>query len=130
MGTRSFIFLSRKLLYFFLACVTVWTNFLKCFAVRAVGNALQAQISVINVVSNLIQVSNKAASSVDKEKLLKKYFHREYPYAAVIMCTSNCVSGCFKVTFLESNLFRFFCISSLQVAAEADVLGSCCVRFL
>ena len=25
---------------------------------------------------NLSQVSNKAASSVDKEKLLKKYFHR------------------------------------------------------
>ena len=30
-----------------------------------------------------------------------------------------------------SNLFRFFCcILSLQVTAEADVLGSCCVRFL
>ena len=31
-----------------------------------------------------------AASSVDKEKLLKKYFHRGYPYAASIMCTSDC----------------------------------------
>ena len=53
---------------FFLACVTIRTNFLKCFAVRAVRNALQPQISVINVVSNfiLIQVSNKVASSVDK----------------------------------------------------------------
>ena len=30
---------------------------------------------------NLSQVSNKAASSVDKEKLLKEYFHRGYPYA-------------------------------------------------
>ena len=39
---------------FFLACVTIQTNFLKCFAVRAVGNALQPQISVFNVVSNLI----------------------------------------------------------------------------
>ena len=37
------------------ACVTIWTNFLKCFAVRDVGNALQPQISVINVVSNLIE---------------------------------------------------------------------------
>ena len=41
---------------FFLACVTIRTNFLKCFAVRAVWNALQPQISVINVVSNLIWV--------------------------------------------------------------------------
>ena len=32
---------------FFMACVTFRTNFLKCFAVRAVGNALQPQISVI-----------------------------------------------------------------------------------
>ena len=29
---------------------------------------------------NLSQVSNKATSSVDKEKLLKKYFHRGYPF--------------------------------------------------
>ena len=39
---------------FFLAYVTIRTNFLRCFAVGAVGNALQPQISVINVVSNLI----------------------------------------------------------------------------
>ena len=41
---------------------------------------------------NLIQVLNKAASSVDKEKLLKEYFHRGYPYAALIMYTSDCGS--------------------------------------
>ena len=41
------------------------------------------------------QVSNKAAGSADKEKLLKKYFHPGYPYAALIMCTSDCGSGCF-----------------------------------
>ena len=40
---------------FFLTCVTIRTNFLTCFAVRAVGNALQLQISVINVVGNLIE---------------------------------------------------------------------------
>ena len=40
---------------FFLPCVTIRTNSLKCFAVRAVGNAPQPQISVINVVSNLIE---------------------------------------------------------------------------
>ena len=61
--------LGGKLLLFFLGlCVPVRTDFLKCFPVRAVANALQPQISVINVVSNLIgQVSNKAAISVDNE---------------------------------------------------------------
>ena len=34
---------------------------------------------------NLSQVSKKAARSVDKEKLLlKEYFHRGYPYAAIV----------------------------------------------
>ena len=34
--------------------------------------------------TQLSQVSNKAASSVDKEKLLKEYFHLGFPYAAII----------------------------------------------
>ena len=59
---------------------------------------------------NLSQISNKAVSSVDKEKLLKKYFNRGYPYAAVIiMCTSDCGSGCFKV---------LWCILSLILGAS------------
>ena len=33
---------------------------------------------------NLNQVSNKAASSINKEKLLKEYFHLGYPYAAIV----------------------------------------------
>ena len=33
---------------------------------------------------NLSQVSNKEASSVDKEKLLKEYFHRGYLYAVIL----------------------------------------------
>ena len=74
--------------------MTIRTNFLKRFAVRAEGNALQPQIGQK---LNSSQVSNKAASSVDKEKLFKKYFHRGYLYAALIMCTSDCGSGCFKV---------------------------------
>ena len=45
---------------------------------------------------NLSQVSNKAAILVDKEKLFKMYFHRGYPYVALIMCTSDCGSGCVK----------------------------------
>ena len=37
----------------------------------------------------------------------------------------------FRHKYLEEQPFRFSCcISSLQVTAEADVLGSCCVRFL
>ena len=91
---------------------------------------------------NLSQVSNKAATLVDNEKLLKKYFYRGYSYAALIMRTIDCGSGCFKVLWCilslilgtsdkMSNLFRFFCcISSLQLTAEADVLGSCCERVL
>ena len=81
MGIRIFVFLSGKLLYFFLGLCDY-----SCFAVRAVGNALQPQISVIAMWSatKLSQVSNKAASSVDKEKLLKEYFHRGYPYAAIL----------------------------------------------
>ena len=59
MGIRLFIFLSEKLLYFFLGLCDY-------------------------SVSNLIQVSNKSESSVDKEKLLKEYFHRGYPYAAIV----------------------------------------------
>ena len=88
---------------------TIRTNFSKCFAVCAVWNALQPQISVIDVVSNLICVRSKAAGSVDKEKLLKKYLQRGYPYAALIMCTSDCGSGCFKV---------LWCILSLILGAS------------
>ena len=53
---------------------------------------------------NLRQVSNKAAISVDKKKLLKKYFHPGYPYAALIMCTIGCGSGSFKVLWGISSL--------------------------
>ena len=80
--------------------MTIRTNFLKCFAIRA-------QISTANFCHqcgqqlNLSQISNKAASSVDREKLLNKYFHRGYPHAALIMCTSECGSGCFKVSISE-----------------------------
>ena len=66
---------------FFLACVTIGTNFLKCFAVRAVGNALQPQISVINVVSNFISVRSRIRRQV---RLTRKYFHPGYLYAAIV----------------------------------------------
>ena len=40
----------------------------------------------LSIVTNydLSQVSNKAASSVNKEKQLKEYFYRGYPYAAFV----------------------------------------------
>ena len=95
MDTRSFIFLRGKLLYFFLGLCEYSEKLPKMFCHScAVGNALQPQISVINAVSNLID-SGKAAKSVDNEKLLKKYFHRGYPHAALIICRSNYGSGCF-----------------------------------
>ena len=102
-----FIFLSRKLLYFYLTCVTIRKNFLTYFAVRAIWNALQPHISIFHQRGqqlNLSQVSNKETSSVDKEKLLKKYFHRGYPYAALFMCASDCGSGCFELLWCISSL--------------------------
>ena len=54
MGTRSFIFLSGRLLYFFLGLYDYSDKFPKMFAVRVVWKALQTQISVINVVNKLI----------------------------------------------------------------------------
>ena len=99
MGIRIFIFLSGKLLSFFLGLCDYSDKFPEMFWSSCDGE----YPSTANFCHqcgqqlNLSQVSNKAASSVDKEKLLRKYFHRGYPYAALIMCTSDCGSGCFKV---------------------------------
>ena len=98
-GTRSIIFLSGKLLYYFLGLCDYLDTFLKMFC----GSCGIECTSTANFCHqcgqqlNFSQVSNKAPSSVDKEKLLKKYFHRGYPYAALIMCASDYGSGCFKV---------------------------------
>ena len=53
---------------------------------------------------NLSQVSNKAACSVDKEKLLKKYFHREYPYAAIVSLLEKRHGVRMHVTMLKRKL--------------------------
>ena len=112
MGIRIFIFLSGKLLYFFLGLCDYSDKFPKMFC-SSCGMECPStrQISGINVGQklNLSRVSNKAANSVDKEKLLNGYFHRGYPYAALIMCTSDCGSGCFKV---------LWCILSLILGAS------------
>ena len=111
MGTRSFIFLSGKLLYFFLGLCDYSDKFPKMFC-SSCGMECPSTANFCHQCGqqlNLSQVSNKAASSVDKEKLLKKYFHRGYPYAALIMCTSDCGSGCFKV---------LWCILSLILGAS------------
>ena len=114
MDTRSFIFLSGKLLYFFLGLCDYSRKFPKmfCSSCRMECPSTANFCHQCGQQLNLSQVSNKAASSVDKEKLLKKYFHRGYPYAALIMCTSDCGSGCFKVfifsLILASNLLDHF----------------------
>ena len=99
------LFLSGKLLYFFLGLCDFSDKFPKMFCSSCSGERRQPQISVIN----FSQVSNKAASSVDEEKLFKKYFHRAYPYAALIMCTNDYGSGCFEV---------LWCILSLMLGAS------------
>ena len=99
MRTRSFIFLSGKLLYFFLDLCEYSDKFPKMFC-SSFGLESPSTADFCRQCGqqlNLSQVSNKAASSVNKEKLLKKYFHQRYPYPALIMRTSDCGSGCFKV---------------------------------
>ena len=99
-GTRNFTFLSGKLVYFFLVlCDHYSDKFPKMFrsSCRMECPSTANFSHQCGQQLNMSQVSNKAASSVDKEKLLKKYFHREYPYAALIMCTHDCGSGCFSV---------------------------------
>ena len=95
MSTRSFIFLSGKLLYFFPGLCDYSDKFPKMFC-RSCGMECPSTANFCHQCGqqlNLNQVSNKAVSSVDKEKLLKKYFHRGYPYAVLIMCTSGCGIG-------------------------------------
>ena len=110
-GNRNCIFISGKLLYIFLGLCDYWDKFPKMFC----GSCGMECPSTANFCHhcgqqlNLSQFSNKAASSVDKEKLLKKYFHRGYPYAALIMRTRDCGSECFNV---------LWCILSLILGAS------------
>ena len=70
-GTGSFIFLSEKLLYFFLdLCDYSCSCGVECSSTANFSHQSGQQL-------NSSQASNKAASSVDKEKLLKKYFHHD-----------------------------------------------------
>ena len=71
---------------FFLACVTIWPNFLKCFALRAVWNALQPEISVINVVSNLIESGLEQGGKFgwQGKTVIKGVFPSGYPYVAIV----------------------------------------------
>ena len=109
MGIRIFIFLRGKLLYFFLGLHDYSDKFPKTFSSSCGGECPSTSnfCHQSGQQLNLSQVSNRAASSVDKEKLLKEYFHRRYPYAALIMCTSDCGSGCFTVLWCISSLILF-----------------------
>ena len=86
MGITIFTFLRGKLLHFFLGLCDYSDKFPKMFCSSCGGECL----SIANFCHqcgqqlNLSQFSNKLASSVDKEKLLKEYFHRGYPYVAIV----------------------------------------------
>ena len=103
---------TRLLIYFFLGLCDYSDKFPKtCSAVRAVGNALLfchqcGQQLNLSIVTNydLSQVSNKAASSVNKEKLLKEYFHRGYPYAAIVSLLEKRHGVRMHVRMLKSKL--------------------------
>ena len=78
MGTRSFV-------YFFLILCENSGKFPKMFCSSCGGECpstanFRHQCRQLN----LSQVSNKAASSVDKENLLKEYFHRGYSCATIV----------------------------------------------
>ena len=128
---------------FFLACVTIRINFLKCFAVRAECPSTANFCHQCGQQLNLSQVLNKAASSFGNEKLFRSISIGDIVYTQHWLCAQvTAVADVFKVLWCilslilgasdqMSNLVRFFCCSSsLQVTAEADVLGSSCVRFL
>ena len=79
-GTASFIFLSGKLLYFFLDLCDYSDKFPKMFC-SSCGRECSSTAAVpanfchqCGQQLNSSEVSNKAASSVDKEKLLKEIF--------------------------------------------------------
>ena len=75
MGTRSFVFLSGKLLNFFLGLCDYSGKFPKMFC-SSYGMECPSTANFCHQYGqqlNLSQVSNKAASSVDKEKLLKNF---------------------------------------------------------
>ena len=112
LGTRSFIFLSGKLfiINFFLGLCDYSDKFPKIFC-SSCGWECPSTANFCHQCGqqlNMSQVSKKGASSVDKKKLLKKY-HGGYPYETLIMCTSDCGSGCFKV---------LWCILSLILGAS------------
>ena len=105
-GIRIFIFLSGKLLYFLLGLCDYSDKFPKMFWSSFSGECP----STANFCHrcgqqlNLSQVSNKAAISVDKEKLLKEYFHRGYPYAAIVSLLEKRLGVRMHVTMLKRKL--------------------------
>ena len=80
MGTRSFIVLRGKLLYFFLGLSDYSDTFPTMFC-SSCGGECPSTANFCHQCGQqlyLSQVSNKTASSADKENLLKEYFHRGY----------------------------------------------------
>ena len=80
------LFLSRKLLFIFLCLCDYSDKFPKMFCSSCGGDCPSTAnfCHQYGQQVNLSHVTNKAASSVDKETLLKEYFHRRYPYSAIV----------------------------------------------
>ena len=83
---EEFIFLSGKLLYFFRSLCDYSDKFPEMFCSSCRGECPSTAnfYHQCGQQLHLSQVSNKAASSADKEKLWKEYFHRGYLYAAIV----------------------------------------------
>ena len=93
MDIRIFIFLSGKLLYFFLGLCDYSDKFPKLFC-SLCGGECPSTANCCHQCGqqlNLSQISNKAASSVDKEKLLKEYFYRDILTQPSLICWKNVV---------------------------------------
>ena len=109
-GARIFMFLRGKLLYFFRGLCDYSDKFPKMFC-SSYGMECPStrKISGINVGQklNLSQISNKAASSVDNEKLLNEYFHRGYSYAAIVSLLEKRYGVRMHVRVLKTKLKKY-----------------------
>ena len=105
-------FWARSCYTFFLACVTIRINFLKFFAVRAVWDALEPHISVINVVSNLIWVRSQIRRQV---RLTRK----NTSFEDILLSASDYGSKCLKI----------FSVSYLLILHKSRCGSNCYISF-
>ena len=86
MGIRIFISTIGKLVYFF-RCLCDYSDKSPKIFCSSCGTECPSTANFCHQCGqqlNLSQVSNKTTIWVDKEKLLKEYFHRGYPYPVIL----------------------------------------------